>query len=79
MLTTDHPGTVNIVINGRNARGDLPLLRIEPRCLESYFVTSDCSSRTRVVVLARSRNLQCLIAHCNIRHVRISMYAITSV
>jgi hypothetical protein len=79
MVTTDHAGTVNIVINERNARGDLPLLRIKPRSAESYFVPSDCSSRTRVIVLARSRNIQCLIAHCRIRHVRISMYAITSV
>jgi hypothetical protein len=79
MLTGHHAGTVNIVINGRKTRGDIPLLRIKPRCAETYFVPSDCSSPTRVVVLGRSRNLQCLIAHCNIHHVRISIYAISSV
>jgi hypothetical protein len=79
MLTTNHVGTVNILINERNARGDLPLLRIKPRSVESYIVPFDCSSQTRIVVLARSRNLQFLIAHCRIRHVRISMYEITSV
>jgi hypothetical protein len=79
MLTADHAGAINIVINERNARGDLPLLCIKPRSVESYIVLSDCSSQTRVVALARSRYLQCLIAHCRIRHVRISMYAITSV
>ena len=79
MVTANHVGTVNIVINERNDRGDLPLLRIKPRCAESYFVPSDCSSQTRIIVLARSRIIQCLIAHCCIHHVHISMYAITSV
>jgi hypothetical protein len=78
MLTTHHVGTINNVINERNARGDLPLIRIKPRSAESYIVPSDCSSQTRVVTLARSRNLQCLIAHFRIRHVRTSMCAVTS-
>jgi hypothetical protein len=78
MLTTHHAGTVNIVINERNARGDLPLIRIKPRSAESYIIPSDCSSQTRVVALARSGNLQSLIAHCRTHHVRTSMYAITS-
>jgi hypothetical protein len=46
--------------------------------VESYIVPFDCSSQTRVVALARSRNIQCLISHCHIRHVRTSMCAITS-
>ena len=79
MLTGHHAGTVNIVINGRKTRGDIPLLRIKPRCAENYFVPSDCSSRTRVVMLGRSRNLQCLITDCNIQRVGISMYAISIV
>ena len=79
MLTSHHAGTVNIVINERNTQGDLPLIHIKPRSAESYIVPSDCSSQTQVVELARSINLQLLITHCRIRHVHISMYAITSV
>jgi hypothetical protein len=79
MLTTNHAKTVNIVINEQNAQGDLPLLNIKPRSVEIFIVPFDCSSQTQVVALACSRNLQCLITHCRIRHVHISMYAITSV
>jgi hypothetical protein len=79
IVTTDHAGTVNIFINERNARGDIPLLCIKPRFAESYIVPFNCSSQICVVVLARSRNLQFLIAHFRIRHVHIYMYAITSV
>jgi hypothetical protein len=78
MLTNHHAGTVNIVINERNARGDLLLIRIKPRYAESYIIPSNFSSQTWVIVLARSRNIQSLISHCRIRHVRTSMYAITS-
>jgi hypothetical protein len=79
MLTTNHAKTVNIVINERNAQGDLPLLRIKPRSVEIYIGPFDCSSQKHVITLAHSRNLQCLITHCRICHVHISMYAITSV
>jgi hypothetical protein len=79
MVTTDHAETVNIFINERNTRGYLPLSRIKPRSAESYFVPSNCSSQTCIVMLAHSTNVQCLIAHFHIHHVRISMYAITSV
>jgi hypothetical protein len=78
MLTTQHAGTIKIFINERNARGDLPFIRIKPISAQSYIVPSDCSSQTRVVTLGHSGNLQCLIAHCRIHHVRTSMYAITS-
>ena len=79
MLTPRQARTVNIDINERNARGDMPLICIKPRSTESYIIPSDCSSQTRVVTLARSRNLQFLIAHCRSRHVHTYRYAITSI
>ena len=79
MVTTDDVGTINIVINERNARGDIPLILIKPRSVESYIIPSDFSSQTWVVGLARSRNLQSLIAHCSVHHVLTSMYAINGI
>jgi len=78
MLIAHHAETVNIVINERNAQGDLPLIRIKPRSVESYIIPSDYSSQARVVALAHSGNIQSLIGHFHTRHVRTSMYVITS-
>jgi hypothetical protein len=46
MVTTHYARTVEIVINQRKARGDLPLLHIKPRFVEGYIIPLDFSFQT---------------------------------
>jgi hypothetical protein len=46
MVTTHYKGTVEIVINHREARGDLPSIVIKPIFVEGYIIPSKCSFQT---------------------------------
>jgi hypothetical protein len=57
MVTTHYVGTVEIVINQRKARGDLPLIHIKPRFVEGYIIPSECSFQTSSGENRHSRQL----------------------
>jgi hypothetical protein len=44
--TSDYTRTVEIVIDQRKARGDLPLIHIKPRFVEGYIIPSQFSFQT---------------------------------
>jgi hypothetical protein len=57
MLTTHHATTVEIVINERKSRGDLPFTRIGPRFVQGYIIPSNSSFQTSSGENQRSRKL----------------------
>jgi hypothetical protein len=46
MVTTHYARTLEIVIDQRKARGDLPLIRIKPRFVEGYIIPPQFSFQT---------------------------------
>ena len=46
MVTTLYAGTVEIVINQRKDRGDIPLIHIKIRFAEGYIIPFECSFQT---------------------------------
>jgi hypothetical protein len=57
MLTSHHATAIEIVINERKARGDLPFTRIGPRFVEGYIIPSNCSFQTSFGANKHSRKL----------------------
>ena len=57
MLTTHHATIVEIVINDRKSRGDLPFTRIRPRFAQGYIIPSNSSFQTSSGANQHSRKL----------------------
>jgi len=57
MLTMHYTTTVEIVINERKARGDLPFTCIGPRFAEGYIIPSNSSFQTSYGANERSHKL----------------------
>ena len=57
MLKAHHAIAVQIVINERKSRGDLPFTRIGPRFAQGYIIPSNSSFQTSSGANQRSRKL----------------------